>query len=400
MKKIIFFICLILNSFLFTSFATAKSNNELVSISIYNKEYYGTLDTSLKEKAVFTTINNADIVSITGMWKDDSFDGNCVINFSDKSYQNVTYKRGKISGTVTQVNTDGSYTEFMCKKGIPYHSIKKYSSNNKLIGIDWFYLSTPIQTLVSKSHSVEYSDLINDPFTYIDLPFSVSGIVKNIYETESSQLLKIVDSKKNVYYFKVCDFTNLKYKVSDINYLKQGQKITIYGIYEGLSTVFLNDVKTVIGYSINFDNIYDQIVDDDFINSLQISSESKIEFPVFTAIYSDSVFPRPAIEKATYKDFCEQPLYFYKNEITLKGTIVYTTNSKIFLKKEKTSEIYVINSDDLKENNIAKGNFISCTATFNGISKVPCYNVETNDFFYTLYPSLTVSTIKKDKQSS
>ena len=164
MKKIFFlYLSVIFSLLTIQSFNIyAADTDELVTVSVYSKQYYGTLNMQNDSTAVFTNVNNdSDLISIEGAWKDEAFDGDCTITYSDDSIQNVKFKNGLISGTVTHKFTDGTYKIFKCKKGIPNLEILTYSSDQEVINQDWFFRGVPIQTWVANASRPDYSSLFN-----------------------------------------------------------------------------------------------------------------------------------------------------------------------------------------------------------------------------------------------
>lgn len=95
MKKIFFlYLSVIFSLLTIQSFNIyAADTDELVTVSVYSKQYYGTLNMQNDSTAVFTNVNNdSDLISIEGAWKDEAFDGDCTITYSDDSIQNVKFK--------------------------------------------------------------------------------------------------------------------------------------------------------------------------------------------------------------------------------------------------------------------------------------------------------------------
>ena len=78
MKKIFFlYLSVIFSLLTIQSFNIyAADTDELVTVSVYSKQYYGTLNMQNDSTAVFTNVNNdSDLISIEGAWKDEAFDG-------------------------------------------------------------------------------------------------------------------------------------------------------------------------------------------------------------------------------------------------------------------------------------------------------------------------------------
>lgn len=406
MKKILLFLFLTFNSLVFFVFSVfGASSDELTAISVYNREYYGTLTENSDGTTTFTTLDEADLVSISGEWNKDTFAGECTITYADGSCQTVTYKKGSINGTVVQVYPNGTSREFLCRNGTPYLYIRSYDSDGELTGTDWYYLSTPIQTFVSEAVTTDYTSLLGEPNAYIGLPLAVSGTVSAIYESDNEKIIKLTDSDGNLYLFNYQDSNTYKYKTADVCTLKEGQKITLYGIFEGLEDELEKNTDSLFhsipGYDVDFDEISDHIVTDSFVSSSQsvltiVDPDFSSTLPVFTAIYCDQVLPRPDSEKQDYRDVCDQPLYFYKNDLQLKGTIAYITDSLTFIKEEQTSDIYVTATEAFANSALAVGDSISCSATFSGTAKVPCYDSDTRDFRYVLYPEIIISSISTE----
>ena len=408
MKKIFFlYLSVIFSLLTIQSFNIyAADTDELVTVSVYSKQYYGTLNMQNDSTAVFTNVNNdSDLISIEGAWKDEAFDGDCTITYSDDSIQNVKFKNGLISGTVTHKFTDGTYKIFKCKKGFPNLEILTYSSDQEVINQDWFFRGVPIQTWVANASRPDYSSLFNTVNEYLEKPFCVSGSVTGIYELFQQKIIKIIDDNGNIYLFKYRDTQTARYTPAEIAPLNIGETVTIYGIYEGLKeaddTSYLL-FNNVMGYNTDFPTVSSEIVDDSFALSYnKICSISdpdmEQELPLFTAFKCDSELSLSNEPKKNYKNICDYPYYFSKTSIKLQGTIVYLTEEQIFIQKKGTSDIYVASAKKSQEKKLAIGDVVSCKATIDGMAKIPCYNSSNNHFQYVLYPYLTSAKVNIEK---
>lgn len=199
--------------------AAATTSDHIVKINAFNKIYYGTISPDKNSgNSTFTALENSDgLSSIYGKWKKNSFSGNCDISYNNGHILSVEYnKKGLVSNTVTDYDSSGNFQTYSCSNGKPYGKITCYNSDSVETATDWFYLCTPLSEWKKQAQYVSYTDLINNPYEYIDLPVKITGTVEDIYETSKQAYLKILDTDNNTYLFKCNNKKTNKYAPSNI----------------------------------------------------------------------------------------------------------------------------------------------------------------------------------------
>lgn len=158
----------------------ADDSSDYVHVDVFGSVYYGTLTTAKNGKSsVFTTVPESDSqFTITGKWDTNTsaFTQDCTIAYSDGSTQSIEYnKKGLIQGDIRTDFPDGSYQTFSAASGKPYKALRTFSSSDELTAIDWYYKCTLMSTWKSDADTADYDTLMETPYEYIDLPFTVKG---------------------------------------------------------------------------------------------------------------------------------------------------------------------------------------------------------------------------------
>ena len=218
----------------------ADDSSDYVHIDVFGSVYYGTLAAAKDGKnSVFTTVPESDSqFTITGKWDTNTsaFTQDCTIAYSDGSTQSVEYnKKGLIQGDIRTDFPDGSYQTFSAASGKPYKALRTFSSSDELTAIDWYYKCTLMSTWKSDAGTVDYDTLMETPYEYIDLPFTVKGTVDAIYEDSNNHTdIKIKDDDGNVYlfYYQSEDVNN--FASANIPSLSEGDRLSITGIFSNI----------------------------------------------------------------------------------------------------------------------------------------------------------------------
>lgn len=121
--------------------------------------------------------------------------------------------------------------------------IKSYSADSKAASVDWFYLCTPISEWKANARSIPYKELTENPYDHVDHPIEVEGEVQEIYESTKYAYFKIKDDAGNPYLFRAVTLKTDKFATPCIPNLSVGDRIKIYGVYNGLSEI--SDSSTI-----------------------------------------------------------------------------------------------------------------------------------------------------------
>ena len=359
----------------------ADDSSDYVHVDVFGSVYYGTLAAAKDGKSsVFTAVPESDSqFTITGKWDTNTsaFTQDCTIAYSDGSTQSIEYnKKGLIQGDIRTDFPDGSYQTFSAASGKPYKALRTFSSSDELTAIDWYYKCTLMSTWKSDAGTVDYDTLMETPYEYIDLPFTVKGTVDAIYEDSNNHTdIKIKDDDGNIYlfYYQSEDVNN--FASANIPSLSEGDRLSITGIFSNIqnpedSTLHLYEHMS--GSDYNLDSLKKDIQNNDFIEAMDKLSKKDTEndetlsallkmsevndsdlekiFPIFNSVTADVIGNDcdPMNLQNTYQEICDNPFYYIDTDISLDGTVVCENfdadSSKLTLlvNEKGTSNVYAV----------------------------------------------------------
>ena len=409
----------------------ADDSSDYVHVDVFGSVYYGTLTTAKDGKnSVFTTVPESDNqFTITGKWDTNTsaFTQDCTIAYSDGSTQSIEYnKKGLIQGDIRTDFPDGSYQTFSAASGKPYKALRTFSSSDELTAIDWYYKCTLISTWKSDAGTVDYDTLMETPYEYIDLPFTVKGTVDAIYEDSNNHTdIKIKDDDGNVYlfYYQSEDVNN--FASANIPFLSEGDRLSITGIFSNIqnpedSTLHLYEHMS--GSDYNLDSLKKDIQNNDFIEAMDklikkdtendetLSALLKMSevndpdlekiFPIFNSVTADVIGNDcdPMNLQNTYQEICDNPFYYIDTDISLDGTVVYENfdadSSKLTLlvNEKGTSNVYAVTYKAENFNSILNKE-LHITGKLSNTHRVPYYNDETKSLGYVIYPLISATEV-------
>ena len=409
----------------------ADDSSDYVHVDVFGSVYYGTLATAKDGKSsVFTTVPESDNqFTITGKWDTNTsaFTQDCTIAYSDGSTQSIEYnKKGLIQGDIRTDFPDGSYQTFSAASGKTYKALRTFSSSDELTAIDWYYKCTLISTWKSDAGTVDYDTLMETPYEYIDLPFTVKGTVDAIYEDSNNHTdIKIKDDDGNVYlfYYQSEDVNN--FASANIPSLSEGDRLSITGIFYNIqnpedSTLHLYEHMS--GSDYNLDSLKKDIQNNDFIEAMDKLSKKDTEndetlsallkmsevndsdlekiFPIFNSVTADVIGNDcdPMNLQNTYQEICDNPFYYIDTDISLDGTVVYENfdadSSKLTLlvNEKGTSNVYAVTYKAENFNSILNKE-LHITGKLSNTHRVPYYNDETKSLGYVIYPLISATEV-------
>ena len=409
----------------------ADDSSDYVHVDVFGSVYYGTLTTAKDGKnSVFTTVPESDNqFTITGKWDTNTsaFTQDCTIAYSDGSIQSIEYnKKGLIQGDIRTDFPDGSYQTFSAASGKPYKALRTFSSSDELTAIDWYYKCTLISTWKSDAGTVDYDTLMETPYEYIDLPFTVKGTVDAIYEDSNNHTdIKIKDDDGNVYlfYYQSEDVNN--FASANIPSLSEGDRLSITGIFSNIqnpedSTLHLYEHMS--GSDYNLDSLKKDIQNNDFIEAMDKLSKKDTEndetlsallkmsevndsdlekiFPIFNSVTADVIGNDcdPMNLQNTYQEICDNPFYYIDTDISLDGTVVCENfdadSSKLTLlvNEKGTSNVYAVTYKAENFNSILNKE-LHITGKLSNTHRVPYYNDETKSLGYVIYPLISATEV-------
>ena len=409
----------------------ADDSSDYVHVDVFGSVYYGTLTTAKNGKSsVFTTVPESDSqFTITGKWDTNTsaFTQDCTIAYSDGSTQSIEYnKKGLIQGDIRTDFPDGSYQTFSAASGKPYKALRTFSSSDELTAIDWYYKCTLMSTWKSDADTVDYDTLMETPYEYIDLPFTVKGTVEAIYEDSNNHTdIKLKDDDGNVYlfYYQSEDVNN--FASANIPSLSEGDRLSITGIFSNIqnpedSTLHLYEHMS--GSDYNLDSLKKDIQNNDFIEAMDKLSQKDTEndetlsallkmsevndpdfekiFPIFNSVTADVIGNDcdPMNLQNTYQEICDNPFYYIDTDISLDGTVVYESfdadSSKLTLliNEKGTSNVYAVTYKAENFNSILNKE-LHITGKLSNTHRVPYYNDETKSLGYVIYPLISATEV-------
>lgn len=409
----------------------ADDSSDYVHVDVFGSVYYGTLTTAKNGKSsVFTTVPESDSqFTITGKWDTNTsaFTQDCTIAYSDGSSQSIEYnKKGLIQGDIRTDFPDGSYQTFSAASGKPYKALRTFSSSDELTAIDWYYKCTLMSTWKSDADTVDYDTLMETPYEYIDLPFTVKGTVEAIYEDSNNHTdIKLKDDDGNVYlfYYQSEDVNN--FASANIPSLSEGDRLSITGIFSNIqnpedSTLHLYEHMS--GSDYNLDSLKKDIQNNDFIEAMDKLSKKDTEndetlsallkmsevndpdlekiFPIFNSVTADVIGNDcdPMNLQNTYQEICDNPFYYIDTDISLDGTVVYESfdadSSKLTLliNEKGTSNVYAVTYKAENFNSILNKE-LHITGKLSNTHRVPYYNDETKSLGYVIYPLISATEV-------
>lgn len=409
----------------------ADDSSDYVHVDVFGSVYYGTLTTAKNGKSsVFTTVPESDSqFTITGKWDTNTsaFTQDCTIAYSDGSTQSIEYnKKGLIQGDIRTDFPDGSYQTFSAASGKPYKALRTFSSSDELTAIDWYYKCTLMSTWKSDADTVDYDTLMETPYEYIDLPFTVKGTVEAIYEDSNNHTdIKLKDDDGNVYlfYYQSEDVNN--FASANIPSLSEGDRLSITGIFSNIqnpedSTLHLYEHMS--GSDYNLDSLKKDIQNNDFIEAMDKLSKKDTEndetlsallkmsevndpdlekiFPIFNSVTADVIGNDcdPMNLQNTYQEICDNPFYYIDTDISLDGTVVYENfdadSSKLTLlvNEKGTSNVYAVTYKAESFNSILNKE-LHITGKLSNTHRVPYYNDETKSLGYVIYPLISATEV-------
>lgn len=409
----------------------ADDSSDYVHVDVFGSVYYGTLTTAKDGKSsVFTTVPESDNqFTITGKWDTNTsaFTQDCTIAYSDGSSQSIEYnKKGLIQGDIRTDFPDSSYQTFSAASGKPYKALRTFSSSDELTAIDWYYKCTLMSTWKSDADTVDYDTLMETPYEYIDLPFTVKGTVEAIYEDSNNHTdIKLKDDDGNVYlfYYQSEDVNN--FASANIPSLSEGDRLSITGIFSNIqnpedSTLHLYEHMS--GSDYNLDSLKKDIQNNDFIEAMDKLSQKDTEndetlsallkmsevndpdfekiFPIFNSVTADVIGNDcdPMNLQNTYQEICDNPFYYIDTDISLDGTVVYENfdadSSKLTLlvNEKGTSNVYAVTYKAENFNSILNKE-LHITGKLSNTHRVPYYNDETKSLAYVIYPLISATEV-------
>lgn len=409
----------------------ADDSSDYVHVDVFGSVYYGTLTTAKDGKnSVFTTVPESDSqFTITGKWDTNTsaFTQDCTIAYSDGSTQSIEYnKKGLIQGDIRTDFPDGSYQTFSAASGKPYKALRTFSSSDELTAIDWYYKCTLMSTWKSDADTVDYDTLMETPYEYIDLPFTVKGTVEAIYEDSNNHTdIKLKDDDGNVYlfYYQSEDVNN--FASANIPSLSEGDRLSITGIFSNIqnpedSTLHLYEHMS--GSDYNLDSLKKDIQNNDFIEAMDKLSKKDTEndetlsallkmsevndpdlekiFPIFNSVTADVIGNDcdPMNLQNTYQEICDNPFYYIDTDISLDGTVVYENfdadSSKLTLlvNEKGTSNVYAVTYKAENFNSILNKE-LHITGKLSNTHRIPYYNDETKSLGYVIYPLISATEV-------
>lgn len=409
----------------------ADDSSDYVHVDVFGSVYYGTLTTAKDGKnSVFTTVPESDNqFTITGKWDTNTsaFTQDCTIAYSDGSSQSIEYnKKGLIQGDIRTDFPDSSYQTFSAASGKPYKALRTFSSSDELTAIDWYYKCTLMSTWKSDADTVDYDTLMETPYEYIDLPFTVKGTVEAIYEDSNNHTdIKLKDDDGNVYlfYYQSEDVNN--FASANIPSLSEGDRLSITGIFSNIqnpedSTLHLYEHMS--GSDYNLDSLKKDIQNNDFIEAMDKLSKKDTEndetlsallkmsevndpdlekiFPIFNSVTADVIGNDcdPMNLQNTYQEICDNPFYYIDTDISLDGTVVYESfdadSSKLTLlvNEKGTSNVYAVTYKAETFNSILNKE-LHITGKLSNTHRVPYYNDETKSLGYVIYPLISATEV-------
>ena len=409
----------------------ADDSSDYVHVDVFGSVYYGTLATAKDGKnSVFTTVPESDNqFTITGKWDTNTsaFTQDCTIAYSDGSTQSIEYnKKGLIQGDIRTDFPDGSYQTFSAASGKPYKALRTFSSSDELTAIDWYYKCTLMSTWKSDADTVDYDTLMETPYEYIDLPFTVKGTVEAIYEDSNNHTdIKLKDDDGNVYlfYYQSEDVNN--FASANIPSLSEGDRLSITGIFSNIQNPedsSLHLYEHMSGSDYNLDSLKKDIQNNDFIEAMDKLSKKDTEndetlsallkmsevndpdlekiFPIFNSVTADVIGNDcdPMNLQNTYQEICDNPFYYIDTDISLDGTVVYESfdadSSKLTLliNEKGTSNVYAVTYKAENFNSILNKE-LHITGKLSNTHRVPYYNDETKSLGYVIYPLISATEV-------
>lgn len=409
----------------------ADDSSDYVHVDVFGSVYYGTLTTAKDGKnSVFTTVPESDNqFTITGKWDTNTsaFTQDCTIAYSDGSSQSIEYnKKGLIQGDIRTDFPDSSYQTFSAASGKPYKALRTFSSSDELTAIDWYYKCTLMSTWKSDADTMDYDTLMETPYEYIDLPFTVKGTVEAIYEDSNNHTdIKLKDDDGNVYlfYYQSEDVNN--FASANIPSLSEGDRLSITGIFSNIqnpedSTLHLYEHMS--GSDCNLDSLKKDIQNNDFIETMDKLSQKDTEndealsallkmsevndpdlekiFPIFNSVTADVIGNDcdPMNLQNTYQEICDNPFYYIDTDISLDGTVVCENfdadSSKLTLlvNEKGTSNVYAVTYKAENFNSILNKE-LHITGKLSNTHRVPYYNDETKSLGYVIYPLISATEV-------
>lgn len=409
----------------------ADDSSDYVHVDVFGSVYYGTLTTAKDGKSsVFTTVPESDNqFTITGKWDTNTsaFTQYCTIAYSDGSSQSIEYnKKGLIQGDIRTDFPDSSYQTFSAASGKPYKALRTFSSSDELTAIDWYYKCTLMSTWKSDADTVDYDTLMETPYEYIDLPFTVKGTVEAIYEDSNNHTdIKLKDDDGNVYlfYYQSEDVNN--FASANIPSLSEGDRLSITGIFSNIqnpedSTLHLYEHMS--GSDYNLDSLKKDIQNNDFIEAMDKLSQKDTEndetlsallkmsevndpdfekiFPIFNSVTADVIGNDcdPMNLQNTYQEICDNPFYYIDTDISLDGTVVYenfdadSAKLTLLINEKGTSNVYAVTYKAENFNSILNKE-LHITGKLSNTHRVPYYNDETKSLGYVIYPLISATEV-------
>ena len=409
----------------------ADDSSDYVHVDVFGSVYYGTLTTAKDGKSsVFTTVPESDNqFTITGKWDTNTsaFTQDCTIAYSDGSSQSIEYnKKGLIQGDIRTDYPDSSYQTLSAASGKPYKALRTFSSSDELTAIDWYYKCTLMSTWKSDADTVDYDTLMETPYEYIDLPFTVKGTVEAIYEDSNNHTdIKLKDDDGNVYlfYYQSEDVNN--FASANIPSLSEGDRLSITGIFSNIqnpedSTLHLYEHMS--GSDYNLDSLKKDIQNNDFIEAMDKLSQKDTEndetlsallkmsevndpdfekiFPIFNSVTADVIGNDcdPMNLQNTYQEICDNPFYYIDTDISLDGTVVYenfdadSAKLTLLINEKGTSNVYAVTYKAENFNSILNKE-LHITGKLSNTHRVPYYNDETKSLGYVIYPLISATEV-------
>ena len=409
----------------------ADDSSDYVHVDVFGSVYYGTLAAAKDGKSsVFTAVPESDSqFTITGKWDTNTsaFTQDCTIAYSDGSTQSIEYnKKGLIQGDIRTDFPDGSYQTFSAASGKPYKALRTFSSSDELTAIDWYYKCTLMSTWKSDAGTVDYDTLMETPYEYIDLPFTVKGTVDAIYEDSNNHTdIKIKDDDGNIYLFYYQSEAVNNFASANVPSLSVGNQLKITGIFSSIQDPETSDMhlyEHMTGSDYSLDSLKENMQNSDFIDALDKLSKKDDQdestsallkmsevndpdleepFPLFNSVTAEVVGNDcdPMKLTNTYQEICQNPFYYIDSDITLDGTVVYedfdadASKLTLLVSEKNTSNVYAVTYEAQNFNSILNKE-LHITGKLSNTHRVPYYNDEKKSLGYVTYPLITASSVE------
>lgn len=215
-----------------------------------------------------------------GEFVDGEFEGKGKLFLENGVVIQGRFQGGLLNGRVEITYPDGTFKKTQYSKGIPYGVETTYSSASEEESYDFYYDGETIRSLKENAEEIDYRGLFQEPQKYYGSILKVEGTVKEIYETSTECIIKLVDTEENAYWCTYQNTRHKKYAQAIMPSLELDEEIELYAFFIDLSAYSTPNVSTTILET------YPKLVPitcitEDYINRLQVSYKYSevIRFP-------------------------------------------------------------------------------------------------------------------------